>query len=157
MISQKIKLVLPRSNMPVGSNCARSIAIGALSRARPCLEHEGYEEGEHDTVQRERLDEADAEEHQGPGLVEGLRLAMDARYGLSYQIPHPRAGPDDRGARGYADPDHGHVSTGLQQRQQWHYRCQNIHSYSFRLSAACLDLLVALSDHGTWPTRCKPA
>src|SRR3712207_4950918 len=93
MISQKIRLVFGRSNMPVGS------------MRPPLLENEGYKKGEDQTVEGERLDQTDAEEHQRPRLVEGLRLAVDARDGLADQIPHPRARTDDRRAGRDAGPD----------------------------------------------------
>src|SRR5918995_4874681 len=83
MTSQKIRLVFGRSNMPVGS--MRS----------PLLENEGDEKGEDQSVEGERLDEADAEEHQRPRLLERLRLAVDARDGLADQIPHARTRTDD--------------------------------------------------------------
>src|SRR3712207_3773077 len=93
MISQKIRLVFGRSNMPVGS--MRS----------PLLENEGYKQGEDQTVEGERLDQTYAEEHKRPRLVERLGLAVDARDGLSDQVPHPRARPDDRRAGRDAGPD----------------------------------------------------
>src|SRR5215212_6198152 len=113
MTSQKIKLVLPRSKIPVGSNFANSTAISTLSCTPKPLEHEGDEKGEHDAVECERLDESYAQKHQRPGLVEGLRLAVDTRDGLSDQVSHPRPRPDDRGACGDTDPDHGYVSARL--------------------------------------------
>src|SRR5215203_452143 len=155
MTSQKIRLVLPRSKIPVGSSCASAIAMDTPFPA--LLEHEGYEQGEHDAVERKRLHETYPQEHQRPGLVEGLGLAMDGGYGLPDQIPHPCSWSDDRRARGDADPDHGDVSTGLQQRQHRWYQRQYVHFCSFRLSADSLDLLIALSGRGTLPTRCKPA
>ena len=71
---------------------------------------------EHDAVERERLDEAYAEEHERPGLVESLGLAVDRRDGLTYKVSHPRPRPDDRGACRDADPDHGYVPASLKQR-----------------------------------------
>src|SRR5215218_11098689 len=115
MTSQKIRLVLPRSKIPVGSNCATSIVI-SVSRVLARLEHEGDEEGEHYSVERERLDEPDAEEHERPGLVEGLGLSVDRGDGLTYKISHPCSRPDDSGACRDTDPDHGYVPAGLKQR-----------------------------------------
>src|SRR5687767_8418024 len=100
MISQKIKLVFGRSKMPV-SSAMRS----PLLFSHPRLENEGYEQGEDDAVEGERLDQTDTEEHQGPRLVERLRLAVDARDGLADEVPHPRARADDRRAGRYARPD----------------------------------------------------
>src|SRR3712207_2355524 len=96
MISQKIRLVLGRSNMPVGS---------MRSPLYPCLENEGDEKGEDEAEERLRLHQPDAEEHQRPRLVEGLRLAVDARDGRPDQVPHPYARSDDRRAGGDAGPD----------------------------------------------------
>ena len=59
MTSQKIRLVLPRSKIPVGSNCARSTTINTPFPTTS-LEHEGDEEGEHDSIERERLYKSDA-------------------------------------------------------------------------------------------------
>jgi hypothetical protein len=81
------------------------------------LEHEGDEEGEHYPVERKRLDKPDAEEHERPGLVESLGLAVNRRDGLTYKLSHPRPRPDDRGACRDADPDHGYVPAGLKQRE----------------------------------------
>src|SRR5918994_3207456 len=156
MTSQKIRLVLPRSKIPVGSSCASTIAMGTPFPV--LLEHEGDEQGEHDAVERERLHEAYPQEHERSGLVEGLRLTVDGGYGLPDQIPHSRSRTDNRRARGDADPDHGDVTARLQQRQRGYYKCQYIHSCSFRLSADSLDLLLSLtSGPGTSPVRCKPA
>src|SRR5215212_4129751 len=155
MTSQKIKLVLPRSKIPVGSSCASTIAMDTPFPA--LLEHEGYEKGEHYTVERKRLHKTYPQEHQRPGLVEGLGLTVDGCYGLSDQVPHPRSRTDDRCACGDADPNHGDVSTSLQQRQYGWYQRQYVHSCSFRLSADSLDLLIALSGRGTLPTRYRPA
>src|SRR5918998_143033 len=106
---QKIRLVLPRSKIPVGSSCASTIATPFPA----LLEHEGDEQGEHDAVERERLHETYPQEHERPGLVEGLRLAVGGGYGLPDQIPHPGPRADDRRARGDAYPDHGDVPAGL--------------------------------------------
>src|SRR5215212_9237724 len=84
MTSQKIKLVLPRSKIPVGSSCASTIAMGTPFPA--LLEHEGDEQGEYDAVERERLHETYPQEHERPGLVEGLRLTVYGGYGLPDQI-----------------------------------------------------------------------
>src|SRR5215213_4620985 len=116
MTSQKIRLVLPRSKIPVGSICARSTTISTLSCAPTSLEHEGDEEGEDYPVERERLDQAYAQEHQRPGLVEGLGLAVDGGDGLAYEVAHPCSRPDDRGACRDADPDQAYVPGSLKQR-----------------------------------------
>src|SRR3712207_9266091 len=68
------------------------------------LEDEGYKQREDDAVEGERLDQTDTEEHQGPRLVERLRLAVDARDGLADEVPHPRARADDGRAGRYARP-----------------------------------------------------
>src|SRR5215212_2718410 len=115
MTSQKIRLVLPRSKIPVGSTCAMSIVMSA-SRVLARLEHEGDEEGEHDPVEGERLDQTYTQEHKRPRLVEGLGLAVDRSDGLSYEVSHPCSRPDDRGARRDADSDHCYVSARLKQR-----------------------------------------
>src|SRR5688500_15843269 len=94
MISQKIRLVLKRSKIPVSS------AMGPP----PYLEDEGNEEREDEAEERLRLDQPDAEEHQRPRLFERLRLAVDARDGRPDEVPHPDARPDDCRAGGDAGP-----------------------------------------------------
>src|SRR5215218_8170429 len=106
MTSQKIRLVLPRSKMPVGSNCANNTGISTLSLAPTCLKHEGDEEGEHDAVERERLDQSNAEEQLRPRLVEGGGGALGVVDGQAYLLAHPASRPDDRRARRDADTDH---------------------------------------------------
>src|SRR5215210_205344 len=94
MISQKIRLVLKRSK------------IGFMrSPLYLRLEDEGDEQGEDEAEERLRLHQPDAEEHQRPRLVEGLRLAVDARDGGPDEVPHPDARPDDRRTGGDARPD----------------------------------------------------
>jgi hypothetical protein len=65
-ISQKIRLVFTMSKTPGGPNCAKA------NHKLPLAEDEGDEQGKHDAVEGERLDEPDAEEHQRPGLLEGF-------------------------------------------------------------------------------------
>jgi hypothetical protein len=59
-------------------------------------ENEGYKKGEDQTVEGERLDQPDAEEHQRSRLLELLWLTVNARDGLPDQVPHARARPDNR-------------------------------------------------------------
>src|SRR5215208_2666876 len=77
------------------------------------LKDEGYKKGEDQRVEGERLDQPDTEEHQGPRLLELLRLAMYARDGLADQVPHARARADGPRAGRDADPR----GLPLQQRQ----------------------------------------
>src|SRR5215210_3078759 len=101
MISQKIRLVLGRSNIPVGSSmCSPFLSLFTYLR----LKNEGYKKSEDYAVESERLDQPDTEEHKRPRLVELLRLAVDARDGLADQVPHACARADDRRASSDAHP-----------------------------------------------------
>src|SRR5215217_3528249 len=101
MTSQKIKLVLGRSKMPVGSIMLSPLPSPSYLR----LKNEGYKKSEHQGVEGERLDQPDAEEHQRPRLLERLRLAVDAGDGLADQVPHARARADSTRAGRHADPN----------------------------------------------------
>src|SRR5215210_6207095 len=129
MTSQKIRLVLGRSKIPVGS----SIRSPLLWPSHLRLKNEGYKKSEHQGVEGERLDQPDAEEHERPRLLERLRLAVDAGDRLADQVPHactrtdgPRAGRD-------ADPNKLKLLLEQQQRSyslhNRHLPCSSPHSF----------------------------